>query len=594
MKRKLLSFAVAFMLLLQTVASAGALFDHVQTIKTLRPGVFDGDKFSWTKFVDLSDPKDKEDGGVVQAQLTGGVALGGSSSFAATQVLSSYSSSFDYKLDIDMTNVKNTFNNLHGYAYAALSGDTALQALFDNSSVNGKFTIEVTYDAGITPPSVAFSALTLEQNGAPATIYAVNTTESVNDTSNNKITVVVDANTRVSDLNADPTLLNDLTITVPGWGTTVQSAGIIAKMDGNTIIEEPAGTAPSAEEYAIIEYHSDPTGVNVSVDSGEGGGSHRSSGGGGSTIPPVNPDIEEPNPVDPDGDEIDADITENPDGTLNITPKREQKSKKGKIPNGYSDKPYQPADPDYDPENPGTITGVEPNEDGSPVVLYPRYVNSEVPSALRGKDTDVHNHYIVGYPDGEVKPNNNITREEVTAAFYRLLESDFRAGIETTEHSFPDVAAERWSNASIATMANGGFIVGDTEGNFNPARPITRAEFAVIASKFIDEDAQIEENYFLDIDNHWAKDYILKVAEEYWVSGYTDRTFNPDAYITRAEAMTIINRMLVRYGDVDSEYAIQWPDVSKSDWYYQSVIEATTDHKYERKANGWSETWLAY
>ena len=168
----------------------------------------------------------------------------------------------------------------------------------------------------------------------------------------------------------------------------------------------------------------------------------------------------------------------------------------------------------------------------------------------------------------------------------------FRSKIVTTDQDFPDVNDDRWSNESIATMANGGFIVGDENGNFNPSKPITRAEFAVIAAKFAPVDAEISENYFTDIDGHWAKDFILKIAGQYWISGNPDGTFNPDAPITRAEAMTIINRMLVRYGDGDSDYAKQWPDVDQSDWYYEQVIEATTHNVFERTENGWSEKWV--
>ncbi|MBR0233526.1 MAG: S-layer homology domain-containing protein, partial [Synergistaceae bacterium] len=297
---------------------------------------------------------------------------------------------------------------------------------------------------------------------------------------------------------------------------------------------------------------------------------------------------------------------------------------KGFIENGWSTTPYAASDKDYKgtSELVATVTEITTvtttvlvDENGEPVLdengeeqlvttetttsevaLYPKYVNVTVPSALEPETDEngnyLHKVYIYGYPDSEIKPNNNITREEVTAAFDRLLNAIYRQTIVTTDQNFPDVNDDRWSNESIATMANGGFIVGDENGNFNPSKPITRAEFAVIASKFAPADAKPAENYFTDIDGHWAKDFILKVAGQYWISGYGNGSFNPDAPITRAEAMTIINRMLVRYGDEDSDYAKQWPDVDKSDWYYDSVIEATTHNTYVRTENGWSEKWV--
>ena len=579
MKKKLLSFAVAFMLLLQTFASAGDLYDLMQEGNVAGLPFYDANnRFSWTLFVD-QDSSGKT-GGVVTAKATGAVAATGSSSFASSTTYAA----FDYKLSIDMTNVKNTFNDLYGYTTTALAGSPTLLTMFDDSAVKGNFTIVVTYDAGITPPSVAPTSLALKQNGAAASaIYSINAASSINTTSRT-ITIIVDANTTVGALKADITLLDDLSVTLTGWTSAVHGAKVSATMTGSTIIEEPAIPGSISKEYAIIDYQSPQSDVTVYKEE-----SHSHSGGGGGTIvtPPDNPTNPE-NPVDPDGNDVDGEYDD--EGRFTPDPEAQPK-KKGKIPNGYGIKKPAVPDPNYNPGDP--IDGnVNPGD-----TLYPRYVNGEIPERLRksgkdGEEDNEHYAYIAGYPDGEVKPNNNITREEVTAAFYRLLNDEYRAEIETSEQDFPDVEAERWSNESIATMANGGYIVGDTDGNFNPGTPITRAEFAVIASKFIPADTDSIENSFIDIDGHWAKDYILAVAGECWIYGYEDERFNPDAYITRAEAMTIINRMLVRYGDVDSSYAIQWPDVSKSDWYYQSIIEATTDHKYERKENGWSETWI--
>lgn len=223
--------------------------------------------------------------------------------------------------------------------------------------------------------------------------------------------------------------------------------------------------------------------------------------------------------------------------------------------------------------------------------LYPSYVNLTAPKSLV---SDEHIAYIQGYPDGEVKPNGNITREEVVTAFYRLLDPAHRAEIETSENAFPDVNEGRWSMTEISTMANGGYIEGDENGYFNPSKPITRAEFVTIAVKLMNDNiATSDANYFSDVTGHWAEDSIRKAAYElYWITGYEDSTFRPDDYITRAEAITIINRMLVRYGDKSATNATRWPDVSVNDWFYSNIIEATTDnHGYDRQENGWSESW---
>lgn len=209
-------------------------------------------------------------------------------------------------------------------------------------------------------------------------------------------------------------------------------------------------------------------------------------------------------------------------------------------------------------------------------------------------ETEDHFAYIVGYPDGEVKPQNNITREEVATIFYRLLREDMRAEATTTKNNFSDVDVSRWSNKAISTLANGGYINGYADGTFGPAKPITRAEFATMATRYAVLAGDKNFN-FSDVVNHWAKDYINKAAAAGWVNGYSDGTFGPQKYITRAEVMTIINRMLVRYVDAEGVHADTkyWSDMDGSEWYYWTVIEATNAHDYERREDGKLEKWTA-
>ncbi len=223
--------------------------------------------------------------------------------------------------------------------------------------------------------------------------------------------------------------------------------------------------------------------------------------------------------------------------------------------------------------------------------LYAQWINVTPPAQLNSED---HEAYVIGYPEGDVRPEDNITRAEVTTIFYRLLKDEVRDSIFTTKHNFPDVADDFWALKAIATMTNGKYILGDDAGTFRPDDSITRAEFAAIATRFL-TDTKVEgyESTFTDISGHWAEDAIKLGASVGWIAGYEDGTFKPEQYITRAEAMTIINRVLVRYVDeaglVDGY--VKWPDNPESEWYYYNVIEATNSHDYSRDAGKYLEKW---
>lgn len=206
---------------------------------------------------------------------------------------------------------------------------------------------------------------------------------------------------------------------------------------------------------------------------------------------------------------------------------------------------------------------------------------------------DDHYAYVIGYPDKTVKPEGNITRAEVATIFFRLLNDETRDEYMSTENSFDDVADGAWYNKAVSTLANMGIVKGDENGKFNPNNPITRAEFAAIAARF-DDDKTIAPMDFSDIDKHWAKDEIGISYENGWVNGYPDKTFRPDNYITRAEAMTLVNRVLHRVpesiNDLDPEM-VKWSDNSDTNiWYYLAVQEATNSHNYEIKENKY-ERW---
>nr|WP_269800216.1 MucBP domain-containing protein [Paenibacillus phocaensis] len=199
-------------------------------------------------------------------------------------------------------------------------------------------------------------------------------------------------------------------------------------------------------------------------------------------------------------------------------------------------------------------------------------------------DTENHFQYIHGYPDGSVKPLNNITREEVATIFYRLLDDESRSAYLKTGTDLSDVEAKRWSNPFISTMENAGIVTGYPNGTFKPGQFITRAEFAAIASRF-DKLDERPNDMFTDIKGHWAEKYIASAANKGWINGYTDGTFKPDQYITRAEAAKFINSVLNRKVDEAGlhEDAKMWPDNAKGMWYYYEILEATNHHDYSRE-----------
>ena len=215
---------------------------------------------------------------------------------------------------------------------------------------------------------------------------------------------------------------------------------------------------------------------------------------------------------------------------------------------------------------------------------------TETPSALNDDD---HFAYVIGYSDGLVHPEANITRAEVATIFFRLLDEDIRNEYMTKNNSFPDVNRDDWFNTAVSTMSALGIINGYPDGTFGPYDPISRAEFAAIAARF-DSAAADQMANFTDIDGHWAVLEISKAAQNGWVNGYTDGTFKPDQDITRAEAMALINRVLNRNPREVSDLLpdmIIWPDnLDTKKWYYFDVQEATNSHDYERKQDH-TEKW---
>ena len=215
-------------------------------------------------------------------------------------------------------------------------------------------------------------------------------------------------------------------------------------------------------------------------------------------------------------------------------------------------------------------------------------------------NTKDHYGYIIGYPvdyyTGQpttdqtkkpVRPEGKITRAEVATIYFRMLTDESRTKFWSQSNSYSDVKAGDWFNNAVSTLSNAGIIAGYEDGSFRPNGYITRAEFATIAARFFDVTYN-GKDLFPDISGHWAKDYINQAANKGFVNGYEDGTFKPDRNITRAEAVTLVNRTLDRHPDKNhfTKDMLVWPDnMDQTKWYYADMQEATNSHTYQMKEN---------
>ena len=218
-----------------------------------------------------------------------------------------------------------------------------------------------------------------------------------------------------------------------------------------------------------------------------------------------------------------------------------------------------------------------------------RNYRGTTPDLLNDSD---HFAYVIGYMDGNVRPYGLISRAETTTIFFRLLKDSVRDGNLLTSNTYTDVADDYWANIAISTMTGLGIVQGRSTTTFDPKAPITRAQFAAICARF-DTGKSNGEQTFSDIQGHWAEKYIQRAAELGWIKGFEDGSFRPDTYITRAQAMTMINRVLNRIPEDESDLLPGmnvWPDCNPGDWFYLAIQEATNSHDFEHKAGNY-ETW---
>ena len=237
------------------------------------------------------------------------------------------------------------------------------------------------------------------------------------------------------------------------------------------------------------------------------------------------------------------------------------------------------------------ITEIKMTSDKTVYAGWKKEPGLHIPDILNGEN---HFSYVDGYPDGMVRPNNKITRAEVAMIFYRLLEDDVRSANESQVNSFGDVEQGVWFNTAVSTISRLGIMEGRTAGIFAPNEPITRAEFATVCAQF--DKSEVETVcHFSDISGHWAEAFIERASALGWIAGYEDGTFRPENLITRAEAMMMINRVLGRLPEDESDLLPgmrTWPDNTDPNvWYYLPVQEATNGHDFNRKDDGVYEYW---
>jgi len=273
------------------------------------------------------------------------------------------------------------------------------------------------------------------------------------------------------------------------------------------------------------------------------------------------------------------------------------------------------------PPTPQQVPGVTPRpgfvfdgwtKDGDPTRLTDAQVRATVirdnttftaqwrPEGLRPEPppAQAHHAFLIGFRDGTIRPNANITRAEAATIFFRIISDQHRASIWSQANSYPDVSANSWFNNAVSTMTRGGLFIGLPNGAFEPNRPITRAEFTTAVARFVGISQQGSAAFFSDIDDHWAEAKINAMAYHGLVHGADGigGAFLPDQLITRAEAAAIINRMLNRLPESPADLLPNmrtWPDnMNPQMWYYLYIQEATNSHTHELKADRVHERWV--
>ncbi len=467
----------------------------------------------------------------------------------------------DYVSTLDMAPIRALFDR--SIIASGMSGDPDAQAEFEAGTVATEISVKITY-----PAAANFSAdLNTAGNLDAGSIFSEVSRTSVDNT----LTIVYknrDGLTVAELLDNKEAYLKDIAFYLTD-SLDYRAAGqyvVKVEMSGSTNV-------CFASKTQIFNYvGADECLVSLSVPAQPSGG------GGVSGLTTKNPVIS----FESNGGDEHEDIVVTPSKDVTLpTPVRD-----GYIFDGwYLDEELTvPYDPETKVTQSITLYAKWNRKGDTPGIIH------ATPDALNGED---HFAYIMGYPDGSVRPDDNINRAEVVTIFFRLLKEEIREQNLVDQSSFADVTADDWYNKAISTMEKLGIVQGKGEGLFAPEDYITRAEFAAICARFDDSEYEVIDS-FTDVAGHWAEADIHEAAAYGWIKGYEDGTFKPDQLISRAEAMTMINRVLNRIpesADDLYEEMVVWPDNADVDaWYYLAVQEATNSHTYEKKDDIY-ETW---
>ena len=489
----------------------------------------------------------------------------------------------DYKATLYMTNVRNLYQTFITGAELVIADNPALVTRLNNSMVTGQFVVKITY-----PESLVIPASITEGTGCSGFSTAVLNafTETVPRTvtagaSGTKVLTItldvipVSKSVMSTDLAA---YLPDLALTFTGIGLGLGEHKVVGTITGYTDIKDADNLLYKVEYTGKQGTDAGITGTEISetVILSQQGGINAGPGSSAGKKEDITVTIDLPGIKDVD-DIVIPGSEKNPSIDIDDIIEDLNLERDGFVFEGFYDDQY------YTNKLSGEVKITENT------TIHGRWINVTVPEIF---DADNHIQYIHGYPDETVRPESNVSREEIATMFYRLLKEEVREKLTTDANSFSDVESDRWSNNAVSTMANGGYIKGYADGTFRPEAYITRAELATIAFRFLDAAVTGEMN-FNDIGGHWAEENIKSIANNAWIMGYRDGSFKPDEYITRAEAITIINRIVVRYvnehGLIGDEK--QWIDNPADAWYYYAVVEATHEHDHERAEDKYNELW---
>lgn len=210
-------------------------------------------------------------------------------------------------------------------------------------------------------------------------------------------------------------------------------------------------------------------------------------------------------------------------------------------------------------------------------------------------DTTNHNAYVPGRTATTFVPNGTLTRAEAAKLLYELMTAQAHKQYDRSDNGFSDVPAGKWYAVAVSTLANAGAIKGYSNGTFQPGKPINRAEFVTILTGIYGVNTS-KGMPFADVGSAWCHDAVATAYANGWVDGYADGTFHPNQTITRAEAVTILNRVLGRSCDLtfvqaNAQTASHFTDVTPGAWYYAAVTGASVGHTFTELTG--IERWTA-